>query len=150
MCHVRLRLSKDFRRYGHRSYPVWEHRATWELHPGGVTSCRQQDPPWMQWSLREIFYPQWNWTPPARHCSALDPCPPFFGLCTVPKKKKKKVTRKGEKQNRKTVSKSRNRSLSNHYGNGEVTIPGKPGMKQPHTPRTERCIFNVICNKGRW
>lgn len=89
---------------------------------------------------RGRFSPLGRTGPHQFHCSALDPCPSFFGLCTV---QKKKVTRKGEKQNRKTVSKSRNRSLRNHYGNGEVTSPGKPGMKQPK-PREPRDAYTML------
>lgn len=65
---------------------------------------------------------------------ALDPSPSLFCLWAF----QKKVTGKGEKQNRKKISQSRNRNipLGNHHGNREVTSPEESGMKQPNTLRT--------------
>lgn len=146
MCHVRLRLSKDFRRYGHKKLSCVG--ASCQASPRRRRRLSPVGP-----SIDAVVA-EGDFLPPVELDATSSPLLCSGSLSTflwsVHSSKKKKVTRKGEKQNRKTVSKSRNRSLSNHYGNGEVTIPGKPGMKQPHTPRTERCIFNVICNKGRW
>lgn len=122
------------------NYPAWEHGNS--LHPRGVAcSPRPVGLLCADWDHNRSNSHHWE------GCSLSGrarPCllPWCSGSQSIPLLSvgisKKKVTGKGEKQNRKKISQSRNRNipLGNHHGNREVTSPEESGMKQPNTLRT--------------
>lgn len=123
-----------------RAYSAWEHPT--RLHLRGVACSQQQDFSMRTRTTNVVmlsagggFLPLGR--PDPTGLAALLWIPVHLSLICKHFRKRGWGTREGEKQNRKTVrqSRNRNRSLRNHYGNGEVTYPEKTKDETAPNPK---------------